>query len=306
MNQVYAQTCNYDILVDQNGNGDFTTIQEAIDHIPHFRKNETAVYINKGIYKEKLVLPVSKTNVTFIGDKDGEVRITYNDHAKTLNRYGEEVGTTGSTSFFIFANNFKARNITFENNAEAIAQAVAVRIDGDKVIFENCRFIGNQDTLYLHGKNSRQYFKDCYIEGTVDFIFGWSTAYFENCIIFCKSKGYITAASTEKDQPYGFVFQNCKITGHAEQNTVYLGRPWRPFAKTVWLNCEMDDLIKTEGWHNWNKPKAEATTFYAEFNTTGPGASKTRASWAKELLKSDIITYSKQHVLKGHDNWLIN
>ncbi|MFG6685816.1 pectinesterase family protein [Mariniflexile sp. HNIBRBA6329] len=294
----------YDFIIDSKGSGDFTTVQEAINAIPDFRKNETKIFIKNGIYKEKLVLPASKTNVTFIGEDKNNTVLTYDDFAQKQNKFGEEMGTTGSTSFFIFGDGFKAKNITFENSAGPIGQAVAVRIDGDKVIFENCRFLGNQDTLYLHGDNSRQYYKDCYIEGTVDFIFGWSTGFFENCEIFCKNAGYITAASTNKNTEFGFVFKNCKLTGSASDNTFYLGRPWRDHAKTVWIDCYMEKHIKPEGWHNWGKPNAEQTTFYAEYNSSGPGASNTRVGWAKKLSEEETKTFSLENVLKGTDNWI--
>jgi len=302
LTKINGETFHY--VVDSKGNGDFKTVQEAINAIPDFRKKETKIYIKNGIYREKLVLPASKTNVTFTGEDKNKTILTYDDYAKKLNKFGEEIGTTGSTSFFVFADNFKAQNITFENSAGPIGQAVAIRVDGDKVIFENCKFIGNQDTLYLHGNNSRQYYKNCYIEGTVDFIFGWSTGYFENCEIFCKNKGYITAASTDKNTKYGFVFKNCKITGSAEADTFYLGRPWRDYAQTVFIDCYMDKLIKPEGWHNWNKPQAEETTFYAEYNTSGPGASKERVKWAKQLSKEKAMHFSKENVLQGADNWM--
>jgi len=295
---------SYNFIVDWQGHGDFLTVQDAIDAVPDFRKKETKIFIKKGTYKEKLVLPTSKTNVTFVGENKTETILTYDDFAQKHNRFGEEVGTTGSSSFFVFGDNFKVKNITFENSAGPVGQAVAVRVDGDKVIFQNCRFLGNQDTLYLHGNQSRQYYKDCYIEGTVDFIFGWSTAFFENCEIYCKNAGYITAASTNKDTPYGMVFKNCKINGSAKENTFYLGRPWRDYAKTVWIDCYMDKLIKPEGWHNWNKPNAEETAFYAEYNSTGPGASNKRVPWAKKLSKEESKMFSRENVLKGSDNWI--
>lgn len=294
----------FDFVVDSNGSGDFKTVQQAIDAVPNFRKSETKIFIKKGIYKEKLVLPTSKTNITFIGESVDETILTYDDFAQKHNTFGEEMGTTGSTSFYIFGDNFKAKNLTFENSSGPVGQAVAVRVDGDKIIFENCKFLGNQDTLYCHGENSRQYYKDCYIEGTVDFIFGWSTAFFDNCEIYCKNSGYVTAASTNQNTSYGFVFQNCKITGSAAENTFYLGRPWRDYAKTVWLNCYMDKHIKPEGWHNWGKPHAEQTTFYAEYHTTGPGASNQRVTWSKSLSKKESETYSLENVLKGKDGWI--
>ena len=295
---------DYHFIVSKDGQGDFTTVQEAINAIPDFRKNETRIFIKKGVYKEKLVLPESKTNVTFIGEDRMKTILTYDDHAKKLNRFGEEMGTTGSTSFFIFADDFRAENITFQNDAGPVGQAVAVRVDGDKAVFLNCRFLGNQDTLYLHGRDSRQYYKNCYIEGTTDFIFGWSTAVFEDCEIYCKDGGhYITAASTEADAEYGFVFINCEITGDAPEHSFYLGRPWRDHAQTVFINTEMSSLIKPEGWHNWGKPHAEETVYYGEFNSTGPGASNARVEWARNIDDEEVSKFTIAKVLGGEDDW---
>jgi len=295
---------NYHFVVAKDGTGDFLRVQEAIDAVPDFRRSGTKIFIKSGVYWEKLVLPASKTNVTFVGEDKENTVLTYDDFASKHNKFGEEMGTTGSSSFFIFADNFTAKNITFENSAGTVGQAVAVRVDGDRTIFEHCKLLGNQDTLYLHGKNSRQYFKDCYIEGTVDFIFGWSTTVFENCEIFSKNKGYITAASTEKDAEYGFVFLNCKILGDGGENTFYLGRPWRDYAETVFVNCYLDKHIKPEGWHNWNKENAEKTAFYAEYNSTGPGANiSKRVNWSKKLSKAEAQKYDANTVLKGSDNW---
>lgn len=295
----YAQ--QYNFVVAKDGSGDFETVQEAIDAVPDLRAKETVVFIKNGIYKEKLILPTTKTNVTFIGEDKNKTILTYDDYASKKNRFGEEMGTSGSSSFFIYGEGFTAKNITFENSSGPVGQAVAARIDGDKVTFENCRFLGFQDTLYPHGENSRQYYKDCYIEGTTDFIFGWSTAVFQNCEIYSKKGGsYITAASTIENKPYGFVFIDCKLTGDAPENSVFLGRPWRPYAKTVFIDCFMGKHVKKEGWHNWNKPDAEKTAFYAEYNSSGPGASaKQRVNWSHQLSKSGIDNYSLEKILDG-------
>src|SRR5690606_21990772 len=256
-------------------------------------------------YKEKLVLAASKTNVSLIGE-DAEVTVVTNDDfAQKKNKFGEEMGTTGSTSFFVFGDGFYAKNITFENSAGPVGQAVAVRVDGDKVVFEKCRFLGFQDTLYPHGDRSRQYYKDCYIEGTVDFIFGWSTAVFENCEIFSKKGGgYVTAASTEEATEFGFVFIDCKLTSDGEPASVYLGRPWRDCAQTVFINTEMGAHINPEGWHNWSKPNAEKTAFYAEYGSKGPGANASqRVHWSHQLTEEQGSKYSVKSVLAGADGW---
>lgn len=295
----------YHCVVAKDGSGDFKTVQEAIDAVPDFRNEETKIFIKNGIYKEKLVLSSSKNKVTMVGEDNMETILTYDDYAQKLNKYGEEIGTTGSTSFFVFGNDFTARNLTFENSAGPVGQAVAVRVDGDRVIFENCRFLGFQDTLYPHGRESRQYYYNCYIEGGTDFIFGWSTAVFEKCEIYSKEGGhYITAASTEKDASHGFVFIDCKLTGDAPAESVYLGRPWRDHAQTVFLNTSMGDHIKKEGWHNWSKPEAEKTAFYAEYNSSGPGAHPgKRVPWAYQLKDEQAKEYTAAKILGGEDDW---
>jgi pectinesterase len=179
-----------------------------------------------------------------------------------------------------------------------VGQAVAVRIDGDMAAFKNCRFMGYQDTLYPHGEKSRQYYRNCYIEGSVDFIFGWSNAVFENCTIFCKSKGYICAPSTLKENAFGFTFLNCVLIGTAPVNSVYLGRPWRPYGRSVFINCTMDSLIRLEGWHNWNKIENESTAYFAEHNNSGPGANNTdRVKWSRKLSASEAADYTLQNIL---------
>ncbi|WP_167607233.1 pectinesterase family protein [Maribellus sediminis] len=291
-------TSAFDFVVAKDGSGDFSTVQEAIDAVPDFRKNRTTIFIKAGVYKEKLVLAASKTNVTFIGEDLEKTILTYDDFASKKNRFGEEMGTTGSTSFYIFGDGFIAENITFENAAGRIGQAVAVRIDGDQVAFRNCRFLGNQDTLYPHGDRSHQYFRNCYIEGTVDFIFGWSIALFDGCTIFCKDQGYVTAPSTLEETEFGFVFLNCVITGDAQKGSFYLGRPWRPYGKSVFIQCELGNHIKPEGWHNWGDLNKEKTAFFAEYKNTGPGADiSERVKWSHQLSEEEAQNYTPLVVL---------
>ena len=296
---LFAQSAHYDFVVAADGTGDFSTVQAAIDAVPDFRKATTTIFIKKGTYTEKLTLAASKTNVAFLGEEVNTTVLTWDDYASRKNRFGEEIGTTGSSGFFVFGDDFSAENITFENSAGPVGQAVAVRIDGDRVRFTNCRFLGNQDTLYPHGERSRQYYYKCYIEGTVDFIFGWSTAVFEECTIFCKQGGgYVTAASTLQETAHGFVFLRCKITGNAGAESFYLGRPWRPFAKTVFIDCYLDKQIRKSGWHNWDKLEAERTAFYAEYKSHGPGASAgTRVPWSHQLSDREVTRYRRESIL---------
>ncbi len=293
------QAALYNFVVATDGSGDFGTVQAAINAVPDFRKAVTKIFIKKGTYQEKLTLPASKTNVKLIGEDVNATVLTWDDYASRKNRFGEEMGTTASSSFFIFGEDFTAENITFQNSAGPVGQAVAVRIDGDRARFINCRFLGNQDTLYPHGEKSRQYYYKCYIEGTVDFIFGWSTAVFEECTIYCKQGGgYVTAASTLEETPKGFVFIRCKVTGNAEAESFYLGRPWRPYAKTAFIDCYLDKQIHREGWHNWGKSEAERTTYYAEYKSQGPGAdTAARVSWSHQLTEGEAAQYTRGAVL---------
>lgn len=293
----------YDFVVAADGSGDFTSVQAAIDAVPDLRKNVTSIFIKNGVYKEKLTLSETKTNVTFIGENRDSTILTFDDYAQRKNKFGEDIGTSGSSSFFIFAEGFTAYNITFENSAGPVGQAVAVRITSDKVRFFNCRFLGNQDTLYPHGRNSRQYYKNCYIEGTVDFIFGSSTAVFDSCTIFAKRDGYLTAASTIEGKPFGLVFIDCKITGSAPEGRVYFGRPWRPNAKTAFINCEISNIIRPEGWHDWGKESNHNTTFYCEYNNKGLGAdTKNRVDWCKLLTDEEAKKYSIENIFNSTPN----
>ena len=293
---------HYDFVVAKDGSGDFFTVQEAINAVPDFRKEgRTTIYIRKGVYKEKLIIPASKINVSLIG-AEGAV-ISGDDYASKPNRFGENMSTSGSASCYIYAPDLICENLTFENTAGRVGQAVACFVAGDRVIFRNCRFLGNQDTLYNFGKHCRQYFEDCYIEGTVDFIFGSSTAVFNRCTIHSLSKGYLTAPSTPQDEAYGYVFIDCRLTAADGVEKVYLARPWRPYAKSVFIHCEMGGHILPVGWHNWNKKDAEKTIFFAEYENTGAGAAtkKERAKFGHQL--KNLKGYSIEEILAGEDGW---
>jgi len=299
--------------VAKDGTGDFKTVQEAVNAVEDKWESKTKILIKKGTYREKITVPATKGTLCFEGESLTETIIVNDDFASKKNYDGKELGTTGSSTIFIFSDNFSAKNITFQNDAGKVGQAVAVLITGDKAIFQNCRFLGFQDTLYLKGEQDvkiqkrdvRHYFKNCYIEGTTDFIFGAATAVFEDCTVSPKEGAtYLTAASTPENKRFGFVFINCKIEGEAKSESVYLGRPWRPFAKTVFINCAIDSTIKKEGWHNWNKPDAERTTLYGEYNSKGVGGNdEKRVSWSHQLSKKESKEYSAKKILSGNDNW---
>lgn len=291
----------YDFVVAQDGSGDFFTVAEALAAVPDYRKAaRTRILIRKGVYKEKLVLPESKINVSLIGENG--TTITYDDYAQKKNLFGEEKSTSGSATCYFYADNFYAENITFANSSGPVGQAVAVLAAGDRTVFKRCRFIGFQDTLYTYGMNSRQYYEECYIEGSVDYIFGWSTVVFNRCHMHNNKDGYVTAPATPEGRAYGYVFLDCRLTAAPDVKKVYLSRPWRNYAKAVFIRTTMDDHILPVGWHNWNKPEAENTIFYAEYQSRGAGAHpESRAPFSRQL--TDISAYTVEKVLAGIDNW---
>ena len=292
---------HYDLVVAKDGSGDFFTVQEAINAVPDYRKNaRTTILIKEGSYKEKVIIPASKNAVSLIGQ--GEVRITFDDYASKPNIFGENKGTSGSSSCYIYAPDFYAENIIFENTSGPVGQAVACFVSADRAYFKKCRFLGFQDTLYTYGKRCRQYYDECYIEGTVDFIFGWSTAVFNRCHIHSIGNGYITAPSTDKGQKYGYVFYDCEITANSNVDKVYLSRPWRPYAQAVFIRCNLGKHILPEGWDNWRNKENEKTVFYAEYESKGEGANaKKRVVYSKQL--KNLKGYNIEDVLSGNDGW---
>ena len=297
----------YDFVVAKDGSGDFFTVQEAVDAAPDYcKQSETVIYIKEGIYREKLTVPANKQKLHLIGENAFRTVITWDDYALKPGSTGYPMGTSATSTVFMHANDFLAENITFENTAgegKSIGQACAITVDGDRAAFIGCRFIANQDTIYNFGPGQRQYFRGCWIEGTTDFIFGFATAYFEDCTIMSKKDSYVTAAATPECMEYGYVFKNCRLI-HAEGiDEVYLGRPWRPYAKTVFIDCELGDHILPAGWHNWNKPDAERTSFYAEYGNSGPGAAgkEQRVRWSHFLKEKDLADYTPEAVLGPRD-----
>ena len=288
-------------MVAKDGSGDFFSVQEAINAVPDFRKNvRTTILVKRGVYKEKIVIPASKINLSLTGE-DGAV-LSYDDYADKMDRFGEKTGTSGSASCYIYAPDFYAENLTFENTSGPVGQAVACFVSADRAYFKNCRFLGWQDTLYTYGKGCRQYYEDCYIEGTVDFIFGWSTAVFNRCHIHSKTKGYVTAPSTDQGQKYGYVFYDCRLTADEGVADVYLSRPWRPYAQAVFVRCDLGGHILPAGWNNWGKESNEKTAFYAEYQNRGAGANpQTRAPFSHQL--HSLEGYAMEDVLAGTDGW---
>lgn len=276
-------------------------MQEAINAVPDFRKKVTTIFVRRGTYQEKLVVAGSKQLIRLIGEERDRTVLTYDDYNQKKNIFGEEKGTSGSASCYLYGPDFTAENLTFQNSSGPVGQAVALWVAGDRMRFKNCRFLGFQDTLYTYGYGSRQYYQDCYIEGTVDFIFGSSTAWFEGCTLFCKKNGYVTAASTPDSVRYGYVFSNCRVTGDAPAGAFLLGRPWRPYAKTVFLRCELGAVIGPLGWDHWEKESNKQTARYAEYQSRGPGAQPAgRVAWSRQLTDEEARQYTLRNVFR---NW---
>ena len=317
--EIASHLVHYDIVVAQDGTGDYFTVQEAINAVPDYSHDKiTTVLIKDGIYEEMVTIPHNKFRIHITGQSTENTIITYYKYAtKHWPDSEQTIGTSGSATMYIHSSYVTLENLTVANSSgegKEIGQAVALFTNGDFLFFKNCRIIGNQDTLYTYGRYNkeggacRNYFLDCYIEGTTDFIFGCSVAYFEKCIIHSKKNSYITAASTFEGRKYGYVFKNCALTADEGVTEVYLGRPWRPFAKTVFIDCTMGGHIVPEGWHNWKKPDAEKTSYYAEYGSTGPGAAsaKQRVGWSHQLSKEQLADYTFEKVMDQGDGIIWN
>ena len=290
------------ITVAQDGSGQFRSVQEAIMSVPAgTASNPVVIHIKPGTYKELIYIQHEKRFFHLVGEDAVKTILTFDLNANMIGPNGKPITTFRTPSTVIDADDFTAENLTFENSASPVGQALAIRVDSDRAVFRNCRFLGWQDTVFLN--RGRQYFENCYIVGHVDFLFGAATAFFERCHIHCLRSGYITAASTYDSQPYGFVFSNCSITGEPGVKT-YLGRPWRDYSNVIYLNTEMSDVVRPEGWQNWNLPAREKTARYAEFDSTGSGANaKARVSWSRQLKKSEAKAITVKRVLGGMDGW---
>jgi pectinesterase len=292
-----------DAVVAADGSAQYTTIQEAINAAPQETSaaRRWVIAIKPGTYHELLYAQREKRFVMLVGDDPATTIVSYGLKAGDLGPDGKPIGTFRTPTAVIDADDFSVENLTFENAAGPNGQALALRVDGDRVVFRNCRFLGWQDTIFLD--RGRQYFEDSVIAGHVDFIFGGATAWFERCRIHAWRNGYLTAASTPAETPYGFVFARGRITGEPGVQT-YLGRPWRPFAQTAFIDTEMSAAVRPEGWHNWDKPEREATVRYGESGSTGSGGtSDRRVAWAKPLSRERVKAITVAAVLGGADRW---
>ncbi|MBU4537059.1 MAG: pectate lyase [Weeksellaceae bacterium] len=293
-------------IVSRDGSGDFESIQNAIDHCRSFPDERITLFIKKGTYHEKVKVPQWNTNIKMIGEARDHTIISFDDYFDKADRGRNS--TFFTATFSVEANDIILENLTIRNTAGEAGQAIGLSITSDRVAVVNCSVIGNQDTLYL-GNEGKIYIKDSYVEGTTDYIFGGATAYFENCVLHSKKDSYITAPSTPEGSEFGFVFNNCRLTATEKVTKVYLGRPWRSFAKSVFLNSELTAAIAAEGWHNWNKKEAEQNAYFAEFRNSGEGAkADLRVKWSHQLSRKEAKKYNKQHILKTdiNSNWYEN
>lgn len=296
------------LFVARDGTAEFRNIDDAIEVCRAFMEYHKVIFVKKGTYKEKLIVPSWLTNIEICGEDRDNTIITYDDHANVfIPGTDRKMGTFRTYTVRVDGNDITFRNITIENNAARLGQAVALHTQGDRLTFVNCRILGNQDTVYTGGINTRLYFKDCHIEGTTDFIFGPSTAWFENCTILSRTDSYITAASTPQNVEYGYVFNRCKIVAAEGVSKVYLGRPWRPYAHTLFMNCQLGKHILPVGWHNWSNTQNETTARYCEYNNHGEGAAtKERPAWTRQLTRKEAAKVTLENVFRQNGGWIPN
>ena len=293
------------LVVAQDGSGNFPTVQAAVDAIPGFNDQRVIVYIKEGFYHEKLIIPADKDMITFIGENRDTTILNFNETPYV--QYSTDAQyRIANASTAILSDDFTAENITFSNSAPVgTGQALAVDLRGDRMVFTNCKFVSHQDTVFANTQG-RLYFYRCHIEGDVDFIYGPATAVFEECDIVNvrKTGGYVTAASTPPEKEFGLVFINSRIIGDVNPGSVWLGRPWRPYGHTAYINCYMSEVVQPTGWHNWGKPSNEETARYEEYNSYGPGANPdSRVKWSRQLTDAEGSHYTVENILKGDDGW---
>jgi|GEM_PF-149410 len=298
-----------DITVSKDGTGDFGTIQEAINATRDLGPGEVVIHIKNGTYDEKLEIPSWKHQLSLIGESKEGVIIANNDFSGKMNpKTGKEHSTFTSYTVLVRGDDIKIENLTIQNTSCGEGQAVALHVEGDRFVIKNCKILGCQDTIYTATEGSRQFYQDCYIEGTTDFIFGEATVVFKNCVIKSLKNSYVTAAATPQNQEFGYVFFNCELIAANDVDEVYLGRPWRSYAKTVFLNSELGAHIVPSGWDPWTGdkmfPNKEKTTYYAEYNNSGPGASpNSRVEWSHQLSDKEAEKYTLKNIFSNSKDW---
>ena len=299
----YAKAQTYNAIVAQDGSGNYTTIGAALDAAPANSTTSWVIYVKSGTYNEKDTVAATKTNIVLIGQNVANTILTHNDNANTPIAGGGTLGTSGSFTLLVQGNNFTAINMSFENTSGINAgQAVAVYVKADGASFKSCRFLGFQDTLYTGSTGTREYFNNCYIEGTVDYIFGGGDVIFDSCNLYCKNRstGNIVAPNNTSTDT-GYVFRNCSINGNAPAGSFTLGRPWQNNPKSVFLNCSMSNVITDTGWSASSAGSAtSANTYFAEYQSTNYSGSlinvSKRVSWSYQLSSTQAASYTDSSV----------
>lgn len=298
-----------EITVSKDGSGDFSSIQEAINSTRDLGPGEVVIRIKSGTYNEKLEIPSWKHQLTLLGEDRKNTVITNNDFSGKMDPLTKrELSTFTSYTVLVRGNDIKIENLTIQNTSCGEGQAVALHVEGDRFVIKDSNILGCQDTLYTATEGSRQLYINCFIEGTTDFIFGEATAVFIDCTIKSLKNSFITAAATPQNQEFGYVFFNCKLIAAEGVNQVYLGRPWRPYAKTVFINSQLGEHILPAGWEHWPGdpmfPHKERTTYYAEYNSSGPGASpSTRVDWSHQLTSKEADKYTLKNIFTSANDW---
>ncbi len=297
------------ITVSRDGLSDFRTINDAVEACRAFMEYHKVIFVKNGVYHEKVIVPSWLTNIEICGEDRDSTVVTFDDHANIASwDSGRKMGTFRTFTMKVQGDYITLKNITIENNAPKLGQAVALHTEGNHLLFLNCNILGNQDTVYTGTPGTYCFFDGCRIEGTTDFIFGPSVAWFENCEIKSRSNSFITAASTPKLQKYGYIFNHCRLTAYDGVDKVYLGRPWRAYAYTLFMNCEMGSHIVKEGWKNWidyHDPAKEGIVRYYEYNNTGSGADRSgRVEWSHELTKKEAAVITLKNVFNGDIDWI--
>lgn len=291
-------------VVAKDGSGDFRTLQSAIDAMKSFPPERITIVVKRGVYREKVVVHEWNTRLSIVGEDKESTIISWDDHFKRIARGRNSTFLTPTMR--VDADDFVAQNLTIENTAGEVGQAIALAVNAKRAVFQMVRLLGNQDTLYVTGEGNRMFFDDCYVEGSTDFIFGGASAVFNNCTLHAKKNSYITAASTPANEVFGFVFINANLTAAPGVDAVYLGRPWREYAQTVFINSAMGRHILPAGWYNWGKTEAEGTVYYAEHQSSGPGGNTSeRVSWSRQLTEDEAERYAVERLLESttHPGW---
>ncbi len=311
--------CAKDVTVDSGGGGDFTTVQAAVDAVAGGNSQAVRILIKPGKYEEKIAVPANKPFIQFLGQGSSAEQTVLTFHLKASDPKpggSGNVGTTGSSSVTITGSDFLADNITFANSAgDKVGQAVALKTNGDRLIFHNCQFLGFQDTLYPSGEG-RVYFSDCYITGNTDFIFGNAIAVFDRCTINSSDSGFDTAANTMAKDPLGFVMLDCTLTCSegVKAGSVFLGRPWQwdrgPKASVTYVRTKMGPHISPTGWHPWdakNNTDPGKTARFSEFASTdldgNPLDVSKRVAWSHQLSEAEAAELTVEKILGGNDQW---